>query len=117
MSTKPWNVIVVVSDTLRKGYIGAYGNEWIRTPCFDSFAQESTVFTRAYPESLPTIPMRRAVHTGRRAYPFDDYAPVSWDNVYLPGWQPMDREEGTLAEATAVSSMCRKNASAAWSVR
>ncbi|MEM7537542.1 MAG: sulfatase-like hydrolase/transferase, partial [Chloroflexota bacterium] len=27
------------------------------------------------------------------------YKPVPWDNVYLPGWQPMSSEEGTMAEA------------------
>ena len=94
-----WNVIVVVADTLRTAYIGAYGNEWIRTPNMDRLASEGVLFTRAHPECLPTIPMRRTMHTGRRAFPFRDYRPVPWDNVYLPGWQPMSSEEGTIAEA------------------
>ena len=58
-------------------------------------------FTRAYPESLPTIPVRRALHTGRRAYPFRNYTPVKWDIVHLPGWQAMDNDEDTLAENLA----------------
>jgi arylsulfatase A-like enzyme len=45
--------------------------------------------------------VRRALHTGRRAFPFADYDPVPWDNVYLPGWQPMSANEGTIAEALA----------------
>jgi len=98
---QPWNVILVVSDTLRTAYMGCYGSQWVHTPHMDRFASESVRFTRAHPESLPTIPMRRAVHTGRRAFPFADYAPVPWDNVYLPGWQPMSPEEPTIAEALA----------------
>lgn len=92
------NLIYVISDTLRTAYLGCYGNEFIHTPNLDAFAADSVVFDCAYPESLPTIPVRRALHTGRRAYPFKNYQPVRWDNVYLPGWQPMDNQEDNLAE-------------------
>lgn len=83
-NSTPWNVIVVVADTVRPKFLGCYGNEWMQTPCIDQFAQESTRFTRAHPECLPTIPTRRTLHSGRRAFPFNDYQPVPWDNVYLP---------------------------------
>ncbi|MEM7035085.1 MAG: sulfatase [Chloroflexota bacterium] len=101
MSTipQPWNIVVVVADTLRTTYLGTYGNDWIHTPNIDRFAQEGVRFTNAHPECLPTIPTRRTVHSGRRAFPFNDYQPVPWDNVYLPGWQPMSSDEGTIAEA------------------
>lgn len=92
------NLIYVMSDTLRTSYMGCYGNRKIHTPNLDAFATESAVFDCAYPESLPTIPARRALHTGRRAYPFCNYKPIKWDIVYLPGWQPMDNNEDTLAE-------------------
>ena len=67
------NVIVVVSDTLRTAYLGCYGNRDIKTPNIDRFATSGAVFTEAYPESLPTIPVRRALHTGRRAFPFTSF--------------------------------------------
>ena len=95
------NIVVVIADTLRASDVGCYGNAHIRTPHIDSFATRGTRFMRAYPESLPTIPVRRAIHTGRRAYPFRNYKPLKWDTVYLPGWQPMDDEEDTLAENLA----------------
>ena len=78
--------------------MGCYGNKTIHTPNMDEFASEGAVFDSAYPESLPTIPVRRTLHTGRRAYPFNHYEPLKWDIVYLPGWQPMDNNEDTLAE-------------------
>lgn len=99
-SSKP-NIVVIVSDTLRAAELGCYGATDVRTPNIDRLAARSTRFTRAYPESLPTIPVRRALHTGRRAYPFNDYKPVKWDIVYLPGWQPMADAEDTLAESLA----------------
>ena len=94
----PWNIVVIVADTLRRDHLGAYGNQWIQTPNLNRFASESVTFTNAYPECLPTIPTRRTLHTGRRAFPFRNYRPIPWDNVYIPGWQPMSSEETTIAE-------------------
>jgi arylsulfatase A-like enzyme len=64
------NVILIILDSLRADHVGCYGNTWIQTPTLDGLALKSAVFTRAFPESLPTIPMRRAIHTGRRPFPF-----------------------------------------------
>ena len=63
------NIVVVVFDTLRQDHVGAYGNSWIVTPHLDAFARDAVRFTRAYPESLPTLLFRRALHTGLRTYP------------------------------------------------
>ena len=67
------NIVLVVFDSLRKDSVGAYGSPpWgaVHTPNFDEFARQSLTMTRAYPESLPTLPARRALYTGRRTYPF-----------------------------------------------
>src|SRR5215217_9119412 len=58
------NVVVVIIDSLRKDHVGAYGNDWIKTPSLDALAKESLRFTRAYPEAIPSIPARRGIHTG-----------------------------------------------------
>ena len=97
------NVVVVVSDTLRTAFLGCYGNQWINTPNIDAFAADGVLFENAHPEALPTIPVRRSMHSGRRVFPFATYEPLPWDNVYIPGWQPMDRDETTIAE-TLVSA-------------
>jgi arylsulfatase A-like enzyme len=96
-----WNIMLVVSDTLRTAYLGPYGNRWVKTPTLDRLAKESALFERAHPECLPTIPTRRTLHSGRRAFPFRNYQPVPWDNVTLPGWQPMASDQETVAEALA----------------
>lgn len=92
------NVVVVLIDSLRKDHVGAYGNGWIQTPNLDALAKESLVFSRAYPESLPTICARRAIHTGRRTWPFRDWKPVRSDLFKMPGWQPIPEDQTTLAE-------------------
>ena len=79
------DVIVVMLDSLRKDHVGCYGNDWIHTPNIDKLAKESVVFTRAFPEALPTIPVRRAMHTGMRAFPNTGYVPKKGDNVKIPG--------------------------------
>ena len=52
----PMNIVVIVADTFRTSFLGAYGNDWIHTPNLDQFAEEGVRFTNAHPECLPTIP-------------------------------------------------------------
>ena len=98
------NVVLVVFDTLRLDAVGCYGTPppWgaIATPVLDALARESVRFTRAYPESLPTLCARRALYTGQRTYPFHggnfqlkgDFPGVA------PGWGPIPETQHTLAE-------------------
>ncbi|MBW1698846.1 MAG: sulfatase [Deltaproteobacteria bacterium] len=93
------NIILVIFDTLRQDHIGAYGNDWIKTPNLDAFAKESVVFTSCYADSLPTLPVRRALHTGKRVYPFRVYG---YDKAKIapavPGWGPLPETEKTVSE-------------------
>jgi hypothetical protein len=92
------NVVLILVDSLRKDHIGAYGNEWVQTPSLDTLAGDSLRFTRAYPESTPTITARRAIHTGFRSFPFRDYEYPGEFDVRLLGWQPVPSGQATLAE-------------------
>jgi len=96
------NIILVVFDSLRKDCVNAYGPApwWpMRTPHFDRFAKESLIMTRAYPESLPTLPTRRTLYTGRRCYPFrDGDIRLKGDFVGAPGWGPIIEDQPTVAE-------------------
>ncbi|MDP9412461.1 MAG: sulfatase [Actinomycetota bacterium] len=92
------NVVLVVIDSLRKDHIGAYGNGRTKTPNLDALAKESLRFTQAYPESIPTICARRAIHTGKRTWPFRDWVPPKGEDIILQGWQPIPNGQVTLAE-------------------
>jgi arylsulfatase A-like enzyme len=100
-ANSPWNVLVIVSDTVRKGFLEPYGNRVVKTPNLARLAAESAIFEHCHAECLPTIPTRRTLHSGRRVFPFRNYEPQPWDNVYLPGWQGMSPKEDTVAEALA----------------
>jgi len=95
-------IILIIFDSLRRDCVGAYGSPpWgrVSTPNFDGFAGESIILDRAYPESLPTLPTRRAIYTGRRVYPFHDADfRLKGDFVGAPGWGPIPEEQPTLAE-------------------
>ena len=66
------NAILIILDTLRQDHVGCYGNNWIKTPHLDNFAQEAVKFTKMYPDSLPTLPARKAIYTGKRVFPFTE---------------------------------------------
>ena len=96
------NVVLVIFDSLRKDCVGFYGKPpWgaVRTPHLDALASEALVFDRVYPESLPTLPARRAIYTGQNVYPFHngDFR-LKGDMTGAPGWGPIPEEQDTLAE-------------------
>jgi arylsulfatase A-like enzyme len=75
------NLIVIVSDTFRADHLGCYGNEWIRTPNLDELAAQGVVFTNAYGDGLPTIPMRRVFYTGNSILPESQWRPLLPDDI------------------------------------
>jgi arylsulfatase A-like enzyme len=83
------NVILIIIDSLRRDHVGAYGNPWIHTPTLDAIAAESLLFTHAQPEAMPTLPARRAIHTGMRTWPT---RPPRF------GWSSIPSGQRTLAE-------------------
>jgi arylsulfatase A-like enzyme len=92
------NVILVILDSLRKDHIGVYGNDTIQTPNLDALAGESLRFTQAYPESLPTLCARRAIHTGMRTWPFRNIVKLPGETFQPAGWQPIPEQQITLSE-------------------
>jgi arylsulfatase A-like enzyme len=76
--------VMVMFDTLCKHLLSAYGCDWTHTPNFKRLAQRSVKFDRAYVCSMPCMPARRELHTGRPNFlhrswgplePFDDSMP------------------------------------------
>lgn len=92
------NFVFIILDSLRRDHCGFHGNEWIHTPNLDALAGQSVIFESAFPESLPTLPVRRALHTGHRTFPFRNWEPEKGDNVLIQGWQRIPEEQYTVAE-------------------
>ncbi len=79
----PMNIVVIVSDTLRRDYLGCYRNKTIRTPHLDRFAESCVVFDNAHAASFPTMPMRADLFTGKFTFTYLGWAPLPHDEVIL----------------------------------
>ena len=91
------NIILVVYDSLRKDCVGCYGPApwWdVKTPHFDALARESLVMTRMYPESLPTLPTRRALYTGERSNMLVQHIDLAAQILDFAGVQPKQPLDG-----------------------
>ncbi len=80
--------VVIMYDTLCRHFMPSYGNEWIKAPNFERLAKKTTQFQNFYVGSMPCMPARREMHTGRYNFlhrswgplePFDDSMPAILD--------------------------------------
>ncbi len=73
--------VILMFDSLNRDYLSVYNGGRTETPNFDRLAKRSVKFTNCYAGSLPCMPARRDLHTGRYNFlhrswgplePFDD---------------------------------------------
>lgn len=76
--------ILVFFDSLNRHMLPPYGNDWVHAPNFQRLAEQAVTFDNYYVGSMPCIPARRELHTGRYNFlhrswgpiePFDDSMP------------------------------------------
>lgn len=92
------NVLMIVTDSTRVDYIGAYNAKSIaKTPNIDALAGDSLRFTMAVPEAMPTGPVRRAVLTGQRGFPHRDWV-LTKGLPEEPGWTPIGDHQPIFTE-------------------
>jgi len=68
--------IFVLYDSLVRTALGCYGGTSIPTPNFDRFAERAVTFDRHYTGSLPCMPARREMHTGRMNFLHRSWGPL-----------------------------------------
>lgn len=77
-------VLFVLFDSLNRNALGAYGGRWINTPNFDRFAANSVRFDNHYVGSMPCMPARRDLHTGRLNFLHRSWGPLEpFDNSMI----------------------------------
>lgn len=86
------NIIWIISDTLRRDALGAYGNKKIHTPALNNLAAKSMRFNRHYAAGFPTMPARADFATGR------------WTMSFMQ-WEPLPAEQKTLAQLLSASGI------------
>jgi arylsulfatase A-like enzyme len=69
-------VVFALFDTLNRRSLGCYGGTTIKTPNFDRLARHSLVFDNHYVGSLPCIPARREMMTGRYNFLHRSWGPL-----------------------------------------
>jgi arylsulfatase A-like enzyme len=76
--------IMLMFDSLNRHMLSAYGCDWVHTPNFARLARRAATFDCSYVGSMPCMPARRELHTGRCNFlhrswgplePFDDSMP------------------------------------------
>lgn len=76
--------IMVMFDSLNRHLLPPYGGDWTHAPNFARLAERATTYDNAYAGSMPCVPARRELHTGRYNFlhrswgplePFDDSMP------------------------------------------
>lgn len=75
---------MLMFDSLNRRMLSPYGCDWVHTPNFARLAEKSVSFDISYVGSMPCMPARRELHTGRYNFlhrswgpiePFDDSMP------------------------------------------
>jgi len=85
--------IMVMFDSLNRHMLPPYGCDWVHAPNFQRLANLTVTFDRSFVGSMPCMPARRELHTGRYNFlhrswgpiePFDDSMPeiLSKNGVY-----------------------------------
>ncbi|HHU9625312.1 TPA: sulfatase-like hydrolase/transferase, partial [Escherichia coli] len=76
--------IILLFDSLNKRYLPPYGDALTKAPNFQRLAAHAATFENSYVGSMPCMPARRELHTGRCNFlhrewgplePFDDSMP------------------------------------------
>jgi arylsulfatase A-like enzyme len=76
--------LFIVLDTVRRDYLQAYGNGWVKTPNLQRLADRGVVFDNHWVGSLPCIPARRELMTGRYNFLDRGWGPIEPYDDVLP---------------------------------
>ncbi|WP_208588566.1 sulfatase [Gracilibacillus suaedae] len=68
--------IMVMFDSLNRHMLPPYGCDWVHAPNFKRLAEKTVTFDNAYVGSLPCMPARRDLHTGRYNFLHRSWGPL-----------------------------------------
>ncbi|WP_338787253.1 sulfatase [Metabacillus sp. FJAT-53654] len=73
--------IMVMFDSLNRHMLPNYGCEWTHAPNFKRLGEKTVAFEQCYAGSLPCMPARRELHTGRYNFLHRSWGPIEpFDN-------------------------------------
>ena len=77
--------VFIVLDTVRRDYLAGYGNDWVHTPSLTRLAERGITFDNHWVGSLPCMPARRELMTGRYNFVYRGWGPIEPYDDTLPG--------------------------------
>jgi choline-sulfatase len=94
MSTKPMNLLFILSDEHNPSMLGSSGHSVVKTPNLDELSKQGTRFEHAYCNSPICVPSRASLATGRYVHEVG-----AWDNAApyiggIPSWGHRLTEQG-----------------------
>jgi arylsulfatase A-like enzyme len=78
-------IVMVMFDSLNRHMLPSYGCDWVHAPNFARLAQRTVQFNKSYVCSMPCMPARRDLHTGR-------------PNFLHRGWSPLEPFDESVFE-------------------
>ena len=79
-------VVFLLFDSLNRHVLAPYGGKRVATPNFSRLAERAITFDRHYVGSLPCMPARRDLHTGRLSFLHRSWGPLEpFDNSVPEG--------------------------------
>ena len=76
--------IMIMMDSLNRHYLNAYGCDWVKTPNIDRLAAKAVTFDNHYCGSLPCMPARRDLMTGRLNFLETPWSPLQpYDECFV----------------------------------
>lgn len=73
--------IMVMYDSLCRHLLEPYGCDWVKTPNFTRLAEKTVCFDTSYVGSMPCMPARKELHTGRLNFLHRAWSPMEpWDD-------------------------------------
>ena len=76
--------IMMMFDSLNRNLLEPYGCDWTKTPNFKRLAEHSVRFDTCYVGSMPCMPARRELHTGRYNFLHRSWGPIEPFDDSLP---------------------------------
>ena len=85
--------VTIMYDSLNRRYLPPYGAEGIIAPNFQRLADHCVTFDNFYCGSMPCMPARRELHTGRY-------------NFLMRSWSPLEPFDDSMPEILSQNNVC-----------
>lgn len=76
--------IMVMFDSLNRDYLPNFGCDWVHAPNFARLGEKAVTLDRFYAGSMPCMPARRELHTGRYNFLHRSWGPLEPFDVSMP---------------------------------